>query len=194
MNLNRFVFQIDTVVPFEVLFLLLILGAIIVIWDKLMRESSSIRTSGGLGEKSELIALSGSDLVPARSYSSEKLQLSSQPHGIVKEGGFIIPVDVIPSTNKVRDRHVIQLMVHMRLIEEVEGRNPPYGLLIMGKEKRSVRVKNSEEKQRWLDTILDEMRSIVDDGVPVVPSPTFYKCKGCDVRAFCEFSAVKDKT
>jgi CRISPR/Cas system-associated exonuclease Cas4 (RecB family) len=60
----------------------------------------------------------------------------------------------------------------------------------MGPEQRSIRIKNTDEKQRWLDSLLDEMRSILD-GVPAVPTPAFYKCKRCDVRDICAFSAYK---
>ena len=187
---DRVAAQLDRVIPMEILVVLIILGVIIFVWDLLMRQSSQLQAAGGLGEKSELIALQGSSVVPAREYRSTKLKLSSQPHGVIKEGGALIPVDVIPSSKKVRDRHVVQTLVHMRLIEELEGKRPPYGVLILGKDQRNVRIKNTDEKQRWLDTLLDEMRSIVD-GVPAVPKPTFYKCRGCDVRDVCQFSAFK---
>ncbi len=189
--LDRVSEQLDRVIPIEILFILLILGVIIFIWDMLMRQSTQLKTAGGLGEKSELIAVVGSTRIPGRSYSSSKLGLSSQPHSLVKEEGFLIPVDVIPSSKKVKDRHVVQMLVHMRLVEAIEGKRPPYGILILGKEQRSVRIKNTEEKQSWLDDILAEMRSILE-GVPAIAKPTYYKCKGCDVRAFCTQTPFKD--
>lgn len=190
-QLDNLIAELNRVIPVEILILLLIMGVIITVWDMLMRHSSKIQAAGGLGEKSELVALKGSDLVPEKEYRSETLKLISQPHGIIKEGGFLIPIDNVPSSKKVRDRHVVQMLVHLRVIEEQEGKMPPYGILILGKEQRSVRIKNTEEKQRWLDNILAEMRSIMD-GVPAVPKPTYYKCRGCDVRPVCAFSAYKE--
>ena len=184
--------HIDRVIPVEILVILLILGVVIFVWDHLMRQSSRIRTAGGLGEKSQLLAVSGSSKIPGRVYSSAELGLSSQPHSLIKEDGFIIPVDVVPSNKKIKDRHVVQMLSHMRLVELEEGTRPPYGILIMGKEQRSVRIKNTEEKQHWLDTILEEMRSILD-GVPAVAKPTYYKCKGCDVRNVCEQTPFKNE-
>jgi len=183
--------RFDRIIPLEILVVLLIIGVIIFIWDTLMRQSSQIQAAGGIGEKSELIALAGSTLLPARQYTSKKTKLVSQPHGIVREGHSIIPVDVIPASKKVRDRHVVQMLAHLRLVEEIEGKRPPYGLLIMGAEQRAVRIKNTDEKQRWLDTLLDEMYSIMD-GVPAVPKPSYYRCKGCDVRGVCNFSAYRE--
>jgi len=180
----------DKVIPIEILVLLLILGMIIFVWDNLMRRSSSIQSAGGLDKNAEIVALRGSSLAPSKPLISESLGLSSQPHGIVKEGGQIIPVDVIPSSNKIKDRHVVQMLVHLRLIEELEGKRPPHGILIMGRDQRSVKIKNTEEKQRWLGTLIDEMRSIAD-GVPSVAKPQYHKCKNCDVRDLCDLSAYR---
>lgn len=182
--------KIDPGIPTELLALMLLLGVIVMFWDILDRRSKQIRKTSGLGEKSEILALQGSASLPSKEYSSETL--SSRPHGLLREDRAIIPVDVYPMSKKVRDRHVAQMLVHLRLIEEIEKVHPPYGVLVMGKEARSVRIKNTPEKQRWLDTILDEMRSIAS-GVPAIPSPTFYKCRSCDVREICAHSAYHER-
>jgi CRISPR/Cas system-associated exonuclease Cas4 (RecB family) len=83
-------------------------------------------------------------------------------------------------------------MVHLRLLEETYGDRAPFGIMILGSEKRQVKIQNTDDKQRWLDTLLDEMNS-VKNGVPAVPAPSFYKCKRCEVRQKCEHSAFKDK-
>jgi CRISPR/Cas system-associated exonuclease Cas4 (RecB family) len=190
-SLDKISDQIDRVIPIEILVILLILGVIIFIWDMLMRQSAQIKTAGGIGEKSEVLAVSGSTNLPGRVYVSPELGLSSQPHSVIKEEGYIIPVDIVPSSKKIKDRHVVQMLVHMRLVETIEGKRPPYGTLIMGREQRSVRIKNTEEKQRWLDDLLSEMHSILD-GVPAVAKPAYYKCKGCDVRSVCTQTPFRD--
>jgi CRISPR/Cas system-associated exonuclease Cas4 (RecB family) len=182
--------RLDPMIPNEILVLLLLLGVLIFIWDLLDRRSSQIRKTGGLGEKSEVVALKGSSYLPSREFVSSRLGISSRPHGLIREEGFIIPVDVNPLSKKIKDRHVVQMLVHLRLIEELEGTKPPYGILVMGPEARSVRIKNTDDKQRWLSTILDEMSSIVG-GVPAIASPAFYKCRSCDVNVVCAQSAYK---
>ena len=74
----------------------------------------------------------------------------------------------------------------MRLIEEFEGKKPPYGYLILGKNCRTFKIENSPERQAWLQKMLDEMRSIVE-GAPAIPAPHPKKCKRCDVKESCSF-------
>jgi CRISPR/Cas system-associated exonuclease Cas4 (RecB family) len=174
-------------IPTEIALLILVLGVVIFIWDLLERRRETLQKGGGLDQSAELISLRGSNDLPPKEYYSKSLALSSRPDALLKEGGAIIPVDHKPLSNKVRDRHVIAMLLHMKLIEEIEGIRPPYGILLMGNKRRSTRIKNTEEKMRWLDAVIDEMRSI-EDGVPAAPSPSVTKCRNCDVRKECEHS------
>lgn len=177
-----------SVVPNEVMLLLIILGILIFVWDMFDRLSKKHRKGTGLTEQAAMVALTGSSYLPSKRYVSTELGLSSKPDALMQEGNAVIPVDRKPLSKKVHDRHVVQLLMHMKLIELEENIRPPYGILLLGPELRTVRVKNTPEKQRWLDTLIDEMRSIMD-GVPAVPSPTYQKCKRCDVQKHCKFSA-----
>ncbi len=128
--------------------------------------------------------------MPGKSYASAELGLRGKPDAVIREKNQIIPVDIHPLANKIRDRHVVQMLAHLRLMEENEGVRPEHGILLMGKNQRKVLLKNTPEKQRWLETLIDEMHSIMD-GIPAVPSPTPQKCRACDVRGICEFSLAK---
>lgn len=176
----------------QICLLLVVLGAVIFMWDFFDRHSRAASKSAGLDMKTELIALQGTTALPSRTFSSPSLRLTSKPNALAKDKGFIIPIDVLPMSKKVKDRHVVQLLSHMRLIEEAEGKAPPYGALLMGKDRRFVKIKNTPEKQRWLESLLDEMRSI-QEGIPAVPAPTLYKCKSCDVRELCAHTAYKPR-
>ena len=120
--------------------------------------------------------------------SPRRVGLSGRPDALIKDDGAVIPVSIKPMSKKVRDRHVIELIAHLRLVEEDEGVRPPYGILLMGKGARKVKIRNTEEKQRWLESLIDEMNSIIG-GVPAVPAPALYKCKHCDVNRICKHSA-----
>lgn len=187
-KIKRILVQTQKAIPIEIIILFILLGMIIFIWDLFDRRMRTMRKKSGLTEETETVSMRGSSHLPSSTYRSSALGLTSKPDALVKEDGFLIPVDRKPMTSRVRDRHVVQMLVHLRLIEEAEKQRPPYGILLMGKKVRNVRIKNSDEKQRWLDTIIDEMRSIMD-GVPAQPSPSPMKCKRCDVREVCEFSA-----
>ena len=178
-------------IPFgEIVMLLLLLGALIFIWDLFDRHGARAQKATGLDDKSQTIAVKGSSHVPAASYTSATLGLSGVPDAVIREGGFVIPVIKKPLSKKIRDRHVLELMVHLALIEENEDKRPPYGFIVIGQENRRVKINNSEDKQRWMVSLVDEMHSILE-GIPAVPAPAPYKCKSCDVRTACSFSAYK---
>jgi CRISPR/Cas system-associated exonuclease Cas4 (RecB family) len=73
----------------------------------------------------------------------------------------------------------------MKLIERVQGKKPPYGIILLGENQELVKIENAPDKQRWLDAVIDEMRSILD-GVPAAPTPGKAKCAQCDVFDVCE--------
>jgi CRISPR/Cas system-associated exonuclease Cas4 (RecB family) len=75
----------------------------------------------------------------------------------------------------------------MRLIEEFEGKKPPYGYLLLGPKCRKVKIENSDTRQQWLQNHLDQMRSILA-GMPSKPTPHPRKCGKCAVRHVCQHS------
>ena len=130
------------------------------------------------------VAMEGSSIVPTREYISRLQGLAGKPDALVQEGGDLIPVERKPLAKKLRDRYVAQLLVYMRLVEEFEGKRPSKGYLLLGPECRRVTIENSEAKQRWLGTLLEQMRRVLDGGeARATPHPA--KCSKCDVRSRC---------
>jgi CRISPR-associated protein Cas4 len=130
------------------------------------------------------VAMEGSSIVPAREYISRSQGLAGKPDALVQEGGELIPVERKPLAKKLRDRYVAQLLVYMRLVEEFEGQRPSKGYLLLGPECRRVTIENSSTKQRWLGTLLEQMRRVLDGGeARATPHPA--KCSKCDVRSRC---------
>ena len=109
------------------------------------------------------------------------------------ENGYLIPVDRKLYSNKIRDRYIVELLVHMRLIEEFEGKRPPYGYLILGKNARRVKISNTEKKQQWLDQIIFEINAILDGHTKATPDPHPRKCPRCRVVKFCEIGQKEGK-
>lgn len=185
--LEKLHFKTDIHIPDEILLLLIFLGLVIFMWDFFQRKSKKIKKEGGLSPESTVKSIKGSKEKPVDNYFSNKLGLSAKPDAVVKEMGLSIPVIVKPTTNKIRDRHVIELLNSLVLLEEKEKKPIPYGLLLMGKDKRRVEIEFNEEKRKWHSMLVAEMRSILD-GVPAVPKPSFNKCKRCDVAKICDHS------
>lgn len=169
----------------------LVLLAVIVVVCVMMLDAFSTsagrkKEAVGLSKGSEAVSIDGSKTLAVREYISEIQGLAGKPDAVISEGGNIIPVERKPLAKKVRDRYIAQLLVYMRLVEEFEGKKPPYGYLILGPKCRKVKIYNSDERQAWLSKLLEEMRAIIE-GKAAVPSPLAKKCAGCEVRKDCSF-------
>ncbi len=138
------------------------------------------------------VAMEGSSIVPAREYISVAQGLAGKPDALVQEEADILPVERKPLAKKLRDRYVAQLLVYMRLVEEFEGRRPSKGYLLLGPDCRRITVENTESKQKWLGTLLEQMRKVLDGG-EARPAPHPVKCSKCDVRHRCVARADKPR-
>jgi CRISPR/Cas system-associated exonuclease Cas4 (RecB family) len=175
--------------PQLILFALIVVCAVIVL-DRISLSASKKRKDSGLETRSTVtVSMDGSKTLPLRHYVSEMQRLAGRPDALISENGFIIPVERKPLANKIRDRYVAQLLVYMRLVEEFEGKKPPYGYLILGPNCRKFKIENSPERQAWLQRMIDEMQAILA-GAPARPTPHPRKCNKCDVRDACSFSAA----
>ncbi len=172
----------------ELVYFAILLVATIVVLDVVAMVARSRRLTGGFLPTSVPISLDGSDVLGTRRYVSPEINLAGVPDAIVRENGFLIPVERKPLSNKIRDRYIAQLLVYMRLVEACEKTRPPYGYLILGKNCRVVKIENTEERQRWLDGILTSMLAVFEGGAPS-PDPVPAKCARCDVREHCRFRA-----
>lgn len=171
---------------FILLALIIVVG--ITMLDAFSATAGKKKIGAGFAKGSQAVSIDGSKTFPVREYISEIQGLAGKPDAVISEGGQIIPVERKPLAKKIRDRYVAQILVYMRLIEEFEGKKPPYGYLILGPNCRKVKIFNTDEKQAWLSIVLTEMRAIID-GTPSIPTPLPKKCAGCEVRADCAYRA-----
>jgi CRISPR/Cas system-associated exonuclease Cas4 (RecB family) len=170
------------------LIMILIFGIIVI--DSLFQTARKKRGKAGLDIKAEVISVDGSQTLPVRNYVSKIQGLAGRPDALIREHGFVIPVERKPLAKKLRDRYIAQLLVYMRLVEEFEGKKPPYGYLILGPDCKRVRIDNTPVRQRWLQKQLDEMRKILE-GAPARPAPHPKKCGQCGVRSSCSTYQAK---
>ncbi|MFN4896025.1 MAG: CRISPR-associated protein Cas4 [Pseudomonadota bacterium] len=155
------------------------------------REARRKREAAGFTQTEVALAIDGSTLLPEREYVSVRQGLAGKPDALVKELDYVIPVERKPLARKLRDRYVVQLLVYMRLVEEFEGVRPPHGYLLLGPSCRRIRVVNSESKQQWVDSLIREMRMVLQGADPR-PAPHPKKCGKCEVRNICDFAASAD--
>lgn len=185
MGLIKEIVAVDTTI---ILLAVLIVMAVIVL-DSLGRHARKVREAAGLSSSSSTISVDGARSLPVRNYISDMQGLAGRPDALVIENGYIIPIERKPTSNKVRDKYIAQLLVYMRLVEEFEGKKPPYGYLILGANCRRIKILNSDERQNWLQSLINEMRAILA-GAPSKPTPQFRKCNRCPVGQHCAHKAV----
>jgi len=172
----------------QVVLLAILLVATVIVLDSISSHAKVKRKQTGIQKKEETSPdLRGLQSLPVKSYVSDMQGLAGKPDALISEQGHIIPIERKPLSKKIHDRFVAQLLVYMRLVEEFEGKKPPYGYLILGSNCRKVKIYNTEKRQTWLQKHIDEMKAILTEGLPAVPSPHPMKCKKCYVRDACQF-------
>ena len=179
----------------NIVLLVILLVMIVIVLDAITTVAQDKKLKAGLAtpNREQNQNISKTEVVESGEYVSEIQGIAGKPDAVLIEEGFYIPVSRKPMAKKIRDRYVAQLLIYMRLIEEFEGKRPPYGYLILGKNKRQVKIMNTAKRQRWLDGILDEMKSILDGSTAAIPSPQPQKCKRCNVRHSCDHALVTIK-
>lgn len=170
--------------PENIILLAVLIVMGVMVLDSLTSHLKKKKNAVGLSETSQVVSVDGTSSLPIRTYVSDIQGLSGRPDALIKEDGFIIPIERKPLARKVRDRYVAQLLVYMRLVEEFEGKKPPHGYLILGPNCRRVKIQNTESRQAWLQSLIDEMRGILS-GKEVKATPHLKKCVKCDVQKFC---------
>lgn len=170
----------------DIILLAILITCTVILYDLLHAVSRRKLKESGIQKKAVTQGVDGSKNLPVNDYVSDIQGLAGRPDAVIIENGFTIPVERKPLARKLRDRHVAQLLVYMRLIEEFDGKKPPYGYLILGGNCRRVKIMNTPERQAWLQGIIDEMRAILD-GKAAKASPTKEKCAKCDVGFQCAF-------
>ena len=170
----------------QVILLVVLCAVALIVWDSMDLGSKRKMEDSGIKTDAVTVSIDGSKTFPVRDYVSEIQGIAGKPDALVVEDGFIIPIERKPLARKLRDRYVAQLLIYMRLVEEFEGKRPPYGYLILGSQCRRFKIMNSPERQAWLDKMLGEMREILE-GAPAKPAPHPRKCARCDVKDACQY-------
>lgn len=169
-------------VPEELVYLLLMFGVIVTFWRILIyKRDSLIKKTGmtGDGEKST-------------DFFSKKIGLTSNPDSVTLENGRRIPVDVYPLAKKVRDRHITRLIGHLVILKDLDSQSPQtsaYGILLMGAEKRVVKISLNLRREEEFFMKLAELKSSIQSE-SVIPSPDYYKCRNCDFYKVCKFATL----
>ncbi len=96
----------------------------------------------------------------------------------------IVPVEYTRGRPKKNDCDRVQLCAQALCLEEMHGRDLPFGEIFYGKTKRRVRVAFTPELRRTTADATSRLHSLIQSGrtPPAEPGP---KCDRCSLRALC---------
>ena len=171
---------------------LILLVALFIVLEAFTTIAKKKRQVAGVEPEVHSIFAASTIFKETKEYISETQLLSSHPDALLIEGGYVIPVERNPFANKIRDRFVVELLINMRLIAEFEGKRPPYGYLILGKNARRVKIINTQKRQDWLDNYLYQIRKVIAKEGRVKATPDLKKCARCLVKDHCHVKIVSN--
>ena len=175
--------DIDTILAVS----LLVIAWIVI--DLVLLALPKIRENLGVGKNVESLKVDKEKNSQIKNYISDIQGISGRPDAVIVEDGFFIPVERKPLAKTIHDRYKVQILIYMRLIEEFEGKKPPYGYLVLGPKCKQIKILNTDEAQNWVTGLINEMRAIAG-GKDAVPTPHPRKCARCSVREHCPAATI----
>ncbi|OGS42396.1 MAG: CRISPR-associated protein Cas4 [Euryarchaeota archaeon RBG_13_57_23] len=125
------------------------------------------------------------DFDRSKAFKSEKYGLSGRPDYVIKIEDNLIPVE--EKTGRTPQgplfSHILQVAAYCLLIEETEGKAPPYGLLKYPQHEHDIEY--NEDLRRILLEKLAEMRAAVEKADVHRNHNRPGKCKYCSRRSVC---------
>jgi CRISPR-associated exonuclease Cas4 len=111
--------------------------------------------------------------------------LSGRPDAVVMDGDHHIPVEL--KTGRVPRgplfSHILQVMAYCVLLEEEDGRPPPYGIIRYGD--TAFEIEYNEDQKKLLLQKLGEMRAAIVKGEAHRNHSRPGKCVHCSRRSGC---------
>ncbi len=167
---------------------LVILAAVALLGGWLaLRQATRTRVAAGLPLGRVVYADTGSWQLPDSAYFSAAHGLTGRPDYLVETRAGLIPIEVKSSAapSEPYPSHVLQLAAYCLLVEDVEGRSPPYGLVKYADV--VFEVDYTAALRRELLVLLDAMRRPRKGGVPRSHDEP-RRCAGCGYRRTCDES------
>ena len=123
---------------------------------------------------------------PSQPYYSPTWDLAGRPDYVLHHRGSLIPVEVKGgrTPREPYEGHMLQLGAYCLLLEEAEGRAPPYGLLRYPE--ATFRVPFDGRLRRRVVEILEEMRAAEARGGIARGHQEPWRCRACGYRDVCD--------
>ncbi|MEO1339516.1 MAG: PD-(D/E)XK nuclease family protein [Myxococcota bacterium] len=117
---------------------------------------------------------------------SPRLGLSGRPDRLLQlRNGAVVPIEKKSGSAKLYDDILVQVGAYLLLVEDVYGRRPPFGLVVLGDD-TEYRIRNTARLRRWTRKILDKVKvqrsklHVEGQGTPLAA-----KCRKCGFLDEC---------
>ncbi len=166
----------------------IVIGLILIVLAMLsLGQSARARRHSGLPAGQVLLSdMSGARR--GRPLYSPRYRLTGTPDYIISTRDGPVPVEVKSGVagSEPHESHLLQLLAYCLLIEEAEGRPPPYGLLIYST--GTFRVDYSPQMRARLLSVISEMRQATAQAEVSRNHDHKGKCRTCSYRSICDQS------
>lgn len=158
------------------------LALLVLLWAGRLRQESGV-PQGKIAASDMYGGLPGT---PGKPLFSERFGLSGTPDYVVATREGPVPVEVKPGRGETKphESHLLQVLAYCLLLEERDGKPPPYGLLRYSSE--TFRVDYNSETRAYLIEVLDEMRQAAEQREVHRNHQVAARCKACTYRDVCE--------
>ena len=146
-----------------------------------------LRTASGLPD-GEIISRDTGRQERGKPLYSARYGLTGTPDYVVRTRKGLVPVEVKPGRKEAEphESHLLQVLAYCLLIEDSEGKPPPYGLLRYNSDNFVVDY-NTETRSYLLDVMETMRREAEENDVPRNHEQP-QRCRACGYRSICEES------
>jgi CRISPR-associated exonuclease Cas4 len=137
-----------------------------------------------LGLAAGAIVAADDSRLAAPTLYSPRLGLVARPDHLLRVGAAIIPVEQKPLARALRPSHVLQVGVQCVLVQELYGKRPPYGIVVLAGGDDN-RVAFTPELERHVLRTASEMRGLLRSDAEPGPRWVAAKCNACAFRSYC---------
>ena len=151
----------------------------------LLMRSSALQRQSGLPVGRVVYVDTGAWERCERPLFSNRYRLTGRPDYLVRSREGVIPVEVKSGAAPAQPypAHLLQLAAYCLLVEEQEGRSPPYAILKY--DDRAFEVDNTTALRRELLNTLDAMRRDLDARNVKRSHEEPGRCRNCGYRERC---------
>jgi CRISPR-associated exonuclease Cas4 len=164
-----------------------LLGAVLIgLAVAMLAWSLRLRRLHGLPGGRVVYSDTGASEMPARALYSPRYGLTGKPDYMVATRRGLVPVEVKPTREDAepQESHLLQVLAYCLLIEESEGKRPPYGLLRYKQE--TFKVDYNSETRAYLVAVLEEMREARQQVEVHRNHEQRGRCRACGYAEVCE--------